>query len=85
LITPYAEDRLAKWYELGAGKYAPRNWEKGISTSRCMDSAKRHINRYMQGLKDEDHLAAAVWNLMAIMHFEAVKPEMQDIPSRKED
>ena len=30
------------------------------------------------GMRDEDHLAAAVWNIFAIMHFEEVKPEMID-------
>ena len=27
LISPFAIRRLARWYEAGAAKYAPRNWE----------------------------------------------------------
>lgn len=85
LITPYGLKRLADVYERGALKYNDHNWEKGIPISRCMDSALRHLNQYMEGLGDEDHLAAACWNIMATMHFEEVKPELQDIPGRMWD
>jgi hypothetical protein len=30
LISPFALERIAVWYEIGARKYADRNWEKGI-------------------------------------------------------
>jgi hypothetical protein len=70
LITPFAEDRLAKWYELGSKKYADRNWEKGMPYSRYIDSAKRHINKFIKGMEDEDHLAAAMWNLASIIHHQ---------------
>ena len=33
LISPFAIRRLARWYEAGAAKYAPRNWEKGMPYS----------------------------------------------------
>ena len=46
LITPFAEDRLALWYEAGAEKYELRNWEKGIKFSRLMQSTMRHINKW---------------------------------------
>ena len=47
LITPFGIMRLAKWYELGSKKYADRNWEKGMPFSRYIDSAKRHIDKYI--------------------------------------
>ena len=81
LISPFAERRLALVHEKGAVKYDDRNWEKGIPISRCLDSAKRHINQYIMGMRDEDHLAQAAWNLFAVMHFEEVLPEMLDIPN----
>ena len=84
LITPHGLERLAKWYELGALKYADRNWEKGIPASRCISSGMGHIIKYLKGMDDEDHLAAAVWNLMAVIHFEEVLPEMIDVPTRKQ-
>lgn len=83
LITPFGLQRLAIWYELGAQKYSDRNWEKGIPISRCLDSAFRHLAKYMMGKTDEDHLAAAVWNILAMMHFEEVMPELIDIPARR--
>jgi hypothetical protein len=81
LITPFALRRLALVYEKGAVKYDERNWELGIAISRCIDSAERHINDYKMGLRDEDHLAHAAWNLFSAMHFEETMPEMFDIPN----
>ncbi len=81
LITPIAMRRLAAVYERGAGKYEARNWEKGIPMSRCLDSALRHIYNYLEGQRDEDHLAQAAWNLFAAIHFEEARPELNDIPT----
>ena len=70
LISPIGLERLARHYENGAKKYGDRNWEKGQPVSRFMDSALRHLNRFRLGCRDEDHLIAAVWNLLAIVHVE---------------
>lgn len=67
LLPPYALLRLAKHYENGASKYGDRNWEKGQPISRYLDSAYRHLNCVLMGLEDEDHLSAAVWNVLAII------------------
>lgn len=81
LVSPYAMRRLAKHYENGAKKYADRNWEKGIPFSRYVDSAKRHIDKFIMGMEDEDHLAAAVWNLCAIMHHQELgEMHLDDMP-----
>lgn len=81
LITPFGLARLAKWYELGARKYAHRNWENGMPFSRYIDSAKRHIDKYIMGMEDEDHLAAAAWNILAIIHHEELgQMEFDDLP-----
>lgn len=89
LITPFGLTRLAKWYELGSQKYAPRNWEKGMPYSRYIDSAMRHIVKFIMGMTDEDHLSAAVWNLMCIIHHQELgQTELDDLPhylSNKED
>lgn len=79
LIPPEAIFRLAKLYEAGAIKYDARNWEKGIPISRCLDSCFRHLYKYLAGLKDEDHLASAMWNIASIMHYERYNPDMQDL------
>lgn len=84
LVSPEMFFRLTKWLELGASKYNDRNWEKGIPISRCVDSAMRHLVKYLDGWDDEDHLAAVVTNCMFIMHFEKHKSSMQDLPAWKE-
>lgn len=81
LISPFGIMRLAKWYEAGAMKYADRNWEKGMPLSRYIDSALRHINKYIMGMQDEDHLAAAAWNILAIIHHEELgQTDLDDMP-----
>lgn len=77
--------RLARHYENGCKKYGDRNWEKGIPAHSFADSAMRHIFKYMDGQRDEDHLIAAIWNLCGLAWTEEKKPEMMDIPARMED
>jgi len=73
LISPFAEERLGDWLRLGAEKYTTRNWEKGMPASECLASLCRHLLKVKQGVTDgEDHLAAIVFNAMAIMHYEAM-------------
>lgn len=67
LLPPRAIRRLAEHFENGAVKYGDRNWEKGIPNSRFIDSALRHLFKVLAGSIDEDHLTAAVWNIMCII------------------
>jgi len=84
LLPACALLRLAKHYEAGAKKYSDRNWEKGLPISNFMDSGLRHLLKYMDGMDDEDHLAAAAWNILGAMWTEEKKPELMDIPARDE-
>lgn len=68
LLSPIVNKRLAIIMEKGAKKYDDRNWEKGIPLSRFIDSAKRHLDQFIEGYKDEDHLGQAIWNLAGLMH-----------------
>ncbi|MFZ9793625.1 MAG: dATP/dGTP diphosphohydrolase domain-containing protein [Gemmataceae bacterium] len=70
LLPWIALQRVAIHTENGARKYGDRNWEKGQPISRYLDSAIRHITKYASGETSEDHLAAACWNLLAIMHHQ---------------
>jgi hypothetical protein len=70
LLPVLAVARLAKHTENGAVKYGDRNWEKGQPLMTYIDSAKRHIDKHIEGLRDEDHLAAAAWNIMACIQTE---------------
>ena len=85
-ISPYAIRRMALRCEIGDIKYGDgRNWEKGMPISNFIDSALRHIFQYMEGKDEEDHIGAALWNLMCVAHTEVTHPEMQDLPLRKEN
>ena len=68
LIPAYPMRRLARHYENGAVKYGDRNWEKGQPLSRYLDSAERHLYAVKEGLTDEDHAIAVVWNMFAFIH-----------------
>ena len=75
--------RLSKHYERGAEHYGRWYYTKGIPISSFIDSACRHLAKYQCGLDDEDHLAAAAFNVLGAMLMENTKPEMQDLPLRK--
>jgi hypothetical protein len=77
LISPFAMERLGEWLRLGAEKYTPRNWERGIPLSRSTASLYRHLLKFQQGKQDEDHIAAVMCNAMMIIHtIEMVKREV---------
>ena len=62
-LIPYLpQEKLAQHYEGGIEKYGERNWEKGQPLKNFLDSAQRHLLKFMNGDRDEDHLSASVWN-----------------------
>lgn len=73
---PYEEQLLTRWAALmqrGAEKYGERNWEKANSKDelrRFWKSAFRHFIQAMCGLTDEDHFAAVLFNLNAIVFLQ---------------
>lgn len=75
--------RLSRHYENGAKKYERWNFRKGIPVSSFIDSACRHLAKYQCGCDDEDHLAAAAFNVLGAMLMENTMPDMQDLPMRK--
>lgn len=85
LLPMCALIRLSKHYEAGTEAHGERNWEKGLPMHSFIDSAIRHLFKYVDGQTDEDHLCAAAWNILGAMWTEEKKPEMQDIPTRKEN
>jgi hypothetical protein len=60
--------RCAMHMTNGAKKYGFRNWEQADSQEeleRFEGSAERHLQMYLAGMRDEDHAAAVVFNLIA--------------------
>lgn len=79
-------NRLSMHFENGARKYGAHNYRKGQPVSRYYDSLRRHLAKAIDGQRDEDHLAAALWNSLAIQQTVAdataghVPQELLDFP-----
>lgn len=81
LIIPkeqsYEETLLYRWASLltrGMYKYGERNWEKANSKEeleRFKASAMRHFIQAISGETDEDHWAAVVFNINAVVYLES--------------
>lgn len=88
LISPIMIRRLAQHLERHAPDHGERNWEKGMPFGRTLQSAFRHLFQYLEGYRDEDHLAAAAFNIMCLIHFEEkitdgeLPGSLIDIPQR---
>lgn len=74
--------RVARHMENSLADHQERNWERGLPMHCYLDSAMRHAFKYMDGMVDEDHLAAAATNLLMALWTEDHLPAMQDIPTR---
>ncbi|MCL2624594.1 MAG: DUF5664 domain-containing protein [Planctomycetaceae bacterium] len=87
LFSAFAMERIGLWMEQGARKYEPRNWEKGMSYVRVVASLYRHLMKYMQNDRSEDHLAAISVNSSFLMHYDAMiergvlPASLNDLPS----
>ena len=82
LLPMCALIRISKHMEDALTHYPERNWEKGLPMHSMIDSALRHLMKYVDGQDDEDHLCAATTNLLMAMWTEEKRPELQDIPTR---
>jgi hypothetical protein len=84
---PYEETLMYRWamlFERGMQKYGYRNWELADSQeelNRFKASAWRHFVQALQGEEDEDHYAATLFNLNAIIYLQW-KLKMKEIESQ---
>jgi hypothetical protein len=62
--------RVMERYLSGAEKYGENNWMKGMPLSVYYDCAHRHLEAWWNDQRDEDHAAAAVWNMLCAMWTE---------------
>jgi len=90
LISPFALDRVGHWLALGAEKYGPHNWQKGMDFSRVTASLFRHLVAFLKRDESEDHLAAIIANSSFLIHYEemikrGLLPEsLDDLPKYNE-
>jgi len=78
---------VSQLYTMGAKKYGDHNWEFGMKWSRIFDALLRHSFKWWNGeeLDPEDgqhHLAAVVWNALALMEYRKTHPELDDRPKK---
>lgn len=83
LVNSYAHEQLVKVFTRGAEKYAPRNWEKGMSWSSVIASLKRHLAAMEKGEDyDEEtgllHTAHIEWNAHILSAYYKLYPQGDD-------
>lgn len=83
-ISKHMEDAILPDPDTGKPHYPERNWEKGLPIHTMIDSAMRHIAKYVDGQVDEDHLCAAATNLLMALWTEEKRWDMVDIPAVRE-
>lgn len=71
--------RVANWYKLGADKYGVNNWRLGQPSTAVFGSLMRHLTKYVMGYKDEDHLAAVVWNALCLMNNDTYHADNEEV------
>lgn len=86
LLPCHAIYRIARHFEEGAKKYGDDNWRKGQPLRQYIDSAMRHLFRYLEGHRDEPHDTAAAWNVLALIETKEMiqrgllPAELDDLP-----
>lgn len=87
LVSPIAHEELAKVLTMGAQKYAPYNWMKGLPYMEIIDSLERHVNAFKKGENmDKEsglhHMAHVMCNAMFLIEFiESGRDNLDDRPS----
>lgn len=82
LLPWYAILEVSKHCENGAIKYGEHNVDKGLPEHSLIDSGSRHLAKYIAGERDEDHLLAAVWNLMWALQQRKTHPELMEVENQ---
>lgn len=77
-IPPFILRRLAMIFEEGRVKYGERNWTKGLPTSSTINHLLEHLFKWMEGERQEDHLAKVLWGIVCLMYTERYHPELND-------
>jgi len=91
LLPMRALMELSRLYEAGCAKYGARNWEEGIPAHCYIDSAMRHLAKFLAGHADECHLTQACWNVLCLLDTllrvqEGTLPDdLYDLPTDWED
>lgn len=66
-ILGYTRLRFGYHMTLGASKYSDQNWRKGMPTDSYLESVDRHLAKYIEGDRTEDHLSAIIFGIQGCM------------------
>ncbi len=78
LLSPVALMCAAGVMSEGAHKYNRGNYLKGFKQSTLYQHLMMHLCMFLLGDTSEDHLGHAQWNLNAMIHFMATRPDLDD-------
>lgn len=75
LIPPAALEEIARVFTVGAMKYAPFNWAKGMAWSRVLDALERHLIAWKRGVPVDAEtglrqLAQVAWGCIVLLEYE---------------
>lgn len=76
---------VSKHFEDGCAKYGENNWRKGIPARCYIDSAVRHLLKWIRNDDDEPHERAFVWNVLCCIWTCQHKPELNDYKEGEND
>lgn len=73
---------VSKHFKRGAEKYGEWNWNKGIPLHSFIDSAIRHLIKWVGNWNDERHDLAFIWNIICCIHTQLFicNAELMDLP-----
>lgn len=87
---PHMIFRLARLLEQGIESgYPAGNWKRGTNLRRWLEGGFRHLCQFAEGKTDEDHLIAAIWNLLSLGETKylvdsgARPAELDDLPGQQ--
>ena len=78
LVPHKALNDVMQRYLAGAEAYGENNWKLGMKNSVLYDSTMRHLMAFWTGDESEDHLGAALWNIMGLIDNVDKRPDMDD-------
>ena len=83
LLHPVAQEGIVKVLTKGAEKYAPRNWEKGMSWMSVVASLKRHLAEFEKGIDYDSetgllHVDHIQCNAHFLSTFYKIAPQYDD-------
>lgn len=76
-LKGYTRLRFGYHMTKGSLNYGDGNWLKGMPTDSYLESVDRHLAKYMDGDRSEDHLSAIIFGIQGCM----INEQKEGVPS----